>query len=71
MTQKILCIDIGGSHIKGAILNEAGELETDYIKFDTPVPATPDKVLLLQILWQLPVDSPCRLSLCRSLLVLA
>lgn len=45
MTQKILCIDIGGSHIKGAMLNESGELQTDYIKFDTPLPATPDKVL--------------------------
>ena len=56
MTQKILCIDIGGSHIKGAILNEAGELETDYIKFDTPLPATPDKVLL--VIQQLASASP-------------
>lgn len=45
MPQKILCIDIGGSHIKGAIVNESGELETEYIKFDTPLPASPDKVL--------------------------
>lgn len=45
MAQKILCIDIGGSHIKGAIVNEAGELQTQYKKFDTPLPATPEKVL--------------------------
>ncbi|MGB3007503.1 MAG: ROK family protein [Chitinophagaceae bacterium] len=45
MEQKILCIDIGGSHIKGAIHNEAGEMISVYKKFDTPLPATPDKVL--------------------------
>ena len=45
MAEKILCIDIGGSHIKGAIVNAAGELQTEYKKFDTPLPATPDKVL--------------------------
>jgi polyphosphate glucokinase len=45
MEQKILCIDIGGSHIKGAIHNEAGEIKSAYIKFDTPLPATPEKVL--------------------------
>ena len=45
MAEKILCVDIGGSHIKGAIVNEAGELQTEYKRFDTPLPATPDKVL--------------------------
>lgn len=45
MAQKTLSIDIGGSHIKAAIVNEAGELQTDYKKLDTPVPATPEKVL--------------------------
>jgi polyphosphate glucokinase len=47
MSQKILCIDIGGSHIKGAIVNEAGDLETEYIKFDTPLPANPANVLIV------------------------
>jgi polyphosphate glucokinase len=45
MAQKILCIDIGGTHIKATIVNEAGELQTEYKKLETPVPATPDKVL--------------------------
>ena len=56
MPQKILCIDIGGSHIKGAIVNESGDLETKYIKFDTPLPANPDKVL--GVIQQLAIASP-------------
>lgn len=56
MPQKILCIDIGGSHIKGAIVNESGDLETKYIKFDTPLPANPDKVL--GVIQQLAAASP-------------
>lgn len=56
MEQKILCIDIGGSHIKGAIVNEEGTLQTNYIKFDTPVPATPDKVMV--VIQQLATASP-------------
>ncbi|MEO7394252.1 MAG: ROK family protein [Chitinophagaceae bacterium] len=56
MEQKILCIDIGGSHIKGAIVNEEGTLQTDYIKFDTPAPATPDKVMV--VIQQLANASP-------------
>jgi polyphosphate glucokinase len=32
----ILAIDIGGSHIKGTILNPQGEQQTDYKKFVTP-----------------------------------
>ena len=44
-SQKTLCIDIGGSHIKGAIINETGKLLTEYIKFDTPPEPTPQNVL--------------------------
>jgi polyphosphate glucokinase len=32
----ILAFDIGGSHIKGTVLNPAGEQLTDYKKFPTP-----------------------------------
>jgi len=42
---KILSIDIGGSHIKGTILNQKGELQKDYEKVVTPVPASPDSVM--------------------------
>jgi polyphosphate glucokinase len=45
--QKTFCIDIGGSHIKGAVLNEKGQLLTDYIKFDTPSKPNPENVLKL------------------------
>jgi len=41
----ILTIDIGGSRIKATILNQAGELQTNYIKTDTPSPASPENVL--------------------------
>lgn len=41
----ILSIDIGGSHIKGTILNQKGELQKNYEKVVTPVPASPDNVV--------------------------
>lgn len=44
-TSKILAIDIGGSNIKGTMLNEHGEMIAEYKKLPTPSPATPDKVL--------------------------
>jgi polyphosphate glucokinase len=43
--QKILTIDIGGSHIKAVILNTEGALISDYKRVPTPVPATPEAVL--------------------------
>src|ERR1700743_3809394 len=33
---KILSIDIGGSHVKATILDEEGELQMDYEKIVTP-----------------------------------
>jgi polyphosphate glucokinase len=39
--EKILSIDIGGTLIKAAILNQQGELQSVYHKTDTPKPATP------------------------------
>jgi len=42
---KILSIDIGGSHIKGTILNQKGELQKDYEKVVTPTPASPENVI--------------------------
>lgn len=41
----ILCIDIGGTHIKGTILNASGEFLTDFVTLDSPHPATPEKIL--------------------------
>ncbi len=43
--QKILSIDIGGSNIKGTVLNSDGEFLQDYQKLPTPVPSTPGKVM--------------------------
>lgn len=42
----ILTIDIGGSRIKGTVLNQAGELQTSYKKLNTPSPASPANVLV-------------------------
>src|ERR1700741_873133 len=42
---RILSIDIGGSHIKGTILNAKGELQKQYEKIPTPAPASPDNVV--------------------------
>jgi len=42
---RILSIDIGGSNIKGTILNPKGDLTMDYEKIPTPYPASPENVL--------------------------
>ncbi len=42
---KILSIDIGGSNIKGTVLNSDGDFLQDYQKLPTPEPATPGKVM--------------------------
>lgn len=61
---KILGIDIGGTGIKGAIVNtETGVLETERYRIPTPQPATPEKVAetLLKIAghfeWQGPIGA--------------
>lgn len=42
----ILGIDVGGSGIKGALVNtETGEMLTDRLRIDTPQPATPSAVI--------------------------
>src|SRR3954451_17974445 len=43
--QKILSVDIGGSHVKATILNREGVLTMDYQKRDTPRPCTPQNLL--------------------------
>jgi polyphosphate glucokinase len=43
--EKILSVDIGGSHIKATLLTAAGALPDAYRKLPTPVPATPGNVV--------------------------
>ena len=43
--QKILTIDIGGSHIKAGVLNENAVLISEYKRVPTPVPAIPESVV--------------------------
>lgn len=45
--EKILAIDIGGSHIKATILNMEGEFLKEYERENTPQPPSPEKVILL------------------------
>jgi polyphosphate glucokinase len=45
--QKILSIDIGGSNIKAVSLDAAGQNLTEYEKLATPVPATPERVMVV------------------------
>jgi polyphosphate glucokinase len=42
---KILAIDIGGSHVKATVLDKNGEMLSEYIKTDTPIPANPDNII--------------------------
>ena len=44
-SEKILAIDIGGSHIKATVLDIQGNLRMDYKNVITPKPATPATVL--------------------------
>jgi polyphosphate glucokinase len=45
--QKILSFDIGGSNIKAVLLDAAGQNLTEYEKLATPVPATPERVMVV------------------------
>lgn len=42
---RTLCIDIGGTGIKGMVLDEDGTALTDRVRVRTPKPATPESVL--------------------------
>ena len=41
----ILAVDIGGSHIKGTIMDSEGVLQMAYQKVDTPSPTSPENVI--------------------------
>jgi polyphosphate glucokinase len=43
--EKILSVDIGGSHIKATVITAAGALPDAYRKLPTPVPANPANVI--------------------------
>ena len=43
--EKVLCIDIGGSHIKEMVVNLHGECLQKYEREKTPDPSSPEKVL--------------------------
>lgn len=45
--EKILCIDIGGSHIKATTINYDGDFLQKYEREDTPKPPSPEKVVKL------------------------
>lgn len=47
VNEKILSIDIGGSHIKATILNDEGEFLKKYEREKTPHPSSPVKVMAL------------------------
>ncbi|MFV8380317.1 ROK family protein [Corynebacterium hindlerae] len=66
MTQQGLGIDVGGSGIKGGLVNLAtGELIGDRIKIATPQPATPDAVgeTVAEIVRQAEWDGPVGIAL--------
>lgn len=45
----ILCVDIGGTLIKAATVNEAGTLVSDFITTQTPKPSTPGVIVDLVV----------------------
>ena len=45
--EKILCIDIGGSHIKATVVNYDGNFLQKYEREKTPSPPSPEKVVKL------------------------
>jgi polyphosphate glucokinase len=42
---RTLCIDVGGTGIKAAIVDAAGAMVTEHVRIPTPRPATPEAVL--------------------------
>jgi polyphosphate glucokinase len=44
-SNKILAIDIGGTHIKGTVLDSDGNYSQKYQKIETPSPSNPEKVM--------------------------
>jgi polyphosphate glucokinase len=44
-SERILSVDIGGSRVKGAILDRDGKMLTDYTKIDTPSSGAPEDIL--------------------------
>jgi predicted NBD/HSP70 family sugar kinase len=40
-----LAVDIGGSHLKAAVLKDSGKISTGPLRVETPKPATPDAVV--------------------------
>lgn len=47
INEKILCIDIGGSHIKASCMNYDGDFLQPYEREKTPKPPSPEKVVHL------------------------
>lgn len=45
--EKILCIDIGGSHIKATVIDHQGNFLQKYQREDTPKPPSPERVVKL------------------------
>lgn len=43
--EKFLCIDIGGSHVKAAVLDASGKILQPYSKIDTPEKAKPEEMM--------------------------
>jgi len=46
---RTLCIDIGGSGVKGNVFDEHGQALAERVRIDTPRPATPDAVLVTAV----------------------
>ncbi len=44
---RTLCIDIGGTGIKGTVYDESGRPLSERVRIETPRPATPDAVMLV------------------------
>ncbi|HEY9225674.1 MAG TPA: ROK family protein, partial [Gemmatimonadaceae bacterium] len=42
---RILCIDVGGSGLKAAVADQAGDLLTERVRVDTPVGSRPDEMV--------------------------
>lgn len=45
--EKILCVDIGGSHIKATVIDHEGNFLQKYQREDTPKPPSPERVVKL------------------------
>jgi polyphosphate glucokinase len=60
---RTLAIDVGGTGLKAAIIDDAGKLLVERVRIDTPVGAAPEKIIEVLVLLVAPLGAYDRVSI--------